>query len=267
MYAGTTFRNKSGGIVGVHQRVDRIARRLLKANIKESQFFPTIESILHFEGHNGPDGIKRKTPSRDEPWHFVDPYDDEDNVLLGYINDHIHNLEISLKNRDEVKSAFEAAWLAHAIVDGLTPAHHYALDDKIEALWGKPHYERMSIKEKNIIKGINRRDTISKNWQYWGFKGVFTAHIAFELGVASTLAPLRFTKLSITKKELEDIKTQGFEAVYKKSMREIHDLDMYNQIVKNGWTHRLALQTKKELVPVIAKMVMFGWYSALPKGK
>jgi hypothetical protein len=151
MYAGTTFRNKSGGIVGVHQRVDRIARRLLKANIKESQFFPTIESILHFEGNNGPDGIKRKTPSRDEPWHFVDPYDDEDNVLLGYINDHIHNLEISLKNRDEVKSAFEAAWLAHAIVDGLTPAHHYALDDKIESLWGKPHYERMSIKEKNII--------------------------------------------------------------------------------------------------------------------
>ena len=50
-------------------------------------------------------------------------------------------------------------------------------------------------------------------------------------------------------------------------MREIHDLDMYNQFVKNGWTHRLALQTKKELVPVIAKMVMFGWHSALPKGK
>ena len=102
---------------------------------------------------------------------------------------HIFNLRQALRANNTQRAAFEAAWLAHAVVDGLTPAHHYPLDDKIEELWGKPHDERLTIKDKNFIKGTSRRDTFAKNWEYWGAGGVFTAHFMFEWGVASVIAP------------------------------------------------------------------------------
>ena len=154
--------------------------------------FPGIREILHFEGDNGPDGIKRKSPSQDEPWHYIDPSRSDDRALIKMILDHHHNLVEALRSHNQARAAFEAAWLAHAIVDGLTPAHHYPLGDKIEELWGKPKEERLTIKDKNLIKGKNKRDTISKNWEYWGAKGVFITHGLFELGIATSVKTTRF---------------------------------------------------------------------------
>lgn len=262
MYAGTTFRNKSGHIVGVHQKIDRIARRSIKSIIGPHANFPSIKEILHFEGNNGPDAIKRKSPSRDEPWHYVDPSDPSDIAIFGLIKEHQTNLTTALKEDNHVRASFEAAWLAHAVVDGLTPAHHHALDEKIEELWGKPHHERLSIRDKNIIKGVNVRDSISKNWQYWGFGGVFTAHIAFELGVASTIAPLNYKKLSISPKILKRVDSEGFEAVYKDMVKEIYDLNMFEEFGLKGWDRRLARKTREVLVPAIITAVILAWYSA-----
>ncbi len=73
MYAGTTLRTKSGRLGGTHQQIDRLARKRL-AEIAPNYWFPDIKQILHFEGKNGPDGIKRKSPGVDEPWHFIDPH-------------------------------------------------------------------------------------------------------------------------------------------------------------------------------------------------
>ena len=96
-----------------------------------------------------PDGIKRKSPGVDEPWHFIDPSDPSDTALVEMIMDHYANLVQALKKRNNVRAAFEAAWMAHAITDGLTPAHHYPLGEKIEELWGRPQNERASIAEKD----------------------------------------------------------------------------------------------------------------------
>lgn len=267
MYAGTTFRNKSGHIIGVHQKIDRISRRTLKTFLKKDDYFPDIKSILHFEGNNGPDAIKRKSPSKDEPWHYVNPNDPSDVGIYQIVKSHRINLIDSLKSRDGVKSSFEAAWLAHAIVDGLTPAHHFALDKKIEELWGRPHTERLSIKEKNLIKGINLKDSFSKNWQYWGFGGVFTAHIAFEMGVASTIAPIRYKKLNIQPKLLERLEIEGFEVLLAESVHHIMSLGMYESFVEGGWTQKLARQTRKILVPEIVTMVTLAWIDALRRSR
>jgi hypothetical protein len=72
MYSGTTFRRHSGRIVGVHQKIDRVARRNLNDLIQKSIKFPGIRSILHFEGKNGPDGLKLKHSKSDSPWNFID---------------------------------------------------------------------------------------------------------------------------------------------------------------------------------------------------
>ena len=120
--------------MGVHQKIDRIARRNMRKFTGIEHSFPTTREILHFEGNNGPDGIKRKSPSIDEPWHYIDPANPNDRALVSMINDHYVNLVQALRNTNRVRAAFEAAWMAHAITDGLTPAHHYPLSDKIEEL-------------------------------------------------------------------------------------------------------------------------------------
>ena len=109
MYSGTTLRNKSGRIIGAHQRIDRLARRELKHLLHKRQEFPAIREILHFEGLNGPDGIKRKSPGQDEPWHYLDPTDLTDTKLRKMISDHIHNLGIALRDGNVQRAAFEGA--------------------------------------------------------------------------------------------------------------------------------------------------------------
>lgn len=262
MYAGTTFRRSSGRIVGVHQKIDRTARRSLNSLVSKSLRFPGIRSILHFEGKNGSDGLNLKGSSHDIPWHFIDPTNLNDRALLVIINDHIINLVESLKRQDGVKASFDAAWLAHAITDGLTPAHHYPLNDKIKELFGKSHSERHSLTDKNIIKGKNRRDTIAKNWEYWGAGGVFTAHLMYEMGVASAIATEKFGSFAIGQTDIDHMLEVGFEAFYIESVQKINSLNMYTDFTKTGWTVNLATETKQILVPEIIKMVVLAWYYA-----
>jgi len=265
MYSGTTLRNKSGGILGAHQKIDRVARRHVAPSIPSSVAFPTIRQILKFEGKNGPDGIKRKSPSRDEPWHYIDPTDHEDTALLDIIDDHVANLIAALAGDDEIRAAFEAAWLAHAIVDGLTPAHHYPLEEKIEELWGHHKDLRLTIREKNIIKGKNPRDTVSKNWQYWGAKGVFTTHFMFEFGVSSTIATHGLRAARPSGNERIRVEHDGVRVLFVDAMHHVHHLKMYETFHKKGWTSALARQTTEELVPTIIRTVTLAWYYAAVK--
>lgn len=266
MYAGTTIRSSSGDIIGVHQKIDRISRRNLNVILGRSPVeFPTTDEILHFEGNNGPDGIKRKSPSVDEPWHFIDPSNTKDRALLKIIDDHQHNLITALNESNRERAAFEAAWLAHAITDGLTPAHHYPLGDKIEELWGKPKEERITIKEKNIIHGKTRRDTISKNWEYWGAKGVFLTHSLFEIGVATCIKPVSFQHSAPTEKWLKEADTKGSQQVFLDAMFNIYDLGMYEVFWKQGWTGHLANQTRSILIPTICRVITYFWLDACKK--
>lgn len=250
--------------MGVHQRIDRLARRALAERHPRITSFPSILEILHFEGLNGPDGIKRKSPSIDEPWHHIDPSNPNDRQLLGLINDHIENLSQALKQHNRERASFEAAWLAHAVVDGLTPAHHDNLDGKIEELWGKAHHERSSVRDKTIIKGKNRADTLRKNWEYWGSGGIFTAHIGFEWGVATTSSTMRFSpSVGPNGNQYVRLEQEGFEALFLESMYKIASLNMYAEYIKKGWTRQLAMQTRNVLMPEIVSLVTLAWHQAI----
>ncbi|MCA9313302.1 hypothetical protein KDA08_03195, partial [Candidatus Saccharibacteria bacterium] len=184
MYSGTTLHGKSGNLIGAHQKFDRVARRFVH-KLRPEIDFPTTKQILHFEGNNGPDGIKRKSPGVDEPWHYWDPTDKNDTHLQKIITAHLEALtqQIIFKNPERV--AFEAAWLAHAIVDGLTPAHHYPYEEKLLELRGEGLETRTSIKDKIVIKGDTKRQTLSNNWKMWGAKGLMLSHASFEWGVST----------------------------------------------------------------------------------
>lgn len=262
MYSGTTFRTKSGRALGAHQRIDRIARRHLAKVLPRRGYFPHAKDILKFEGRDGPDGIKRKSPARDEPWHYIDPTDREDKQLLEHIDHHMHNLERALLKRDDVRAAFEAAWLAHAIVDGLTPAHHYPLEEKLEELRGEGIETRTTFKKKLLMPGITKRHQLRNNWEFWGAKGVMTTHVMFELGFATTLASLKVGDGLPSHDELIRASRSGVKPVFLAAVHRIHALKMYETFYKKGWNRSLATQTRTELAPTIVKTVVIAWYVA-----
>lgn len=252
--------------MGVHQKIDRVARRLIARHVPAS--FPTAHEILHFEGLNGPDGIKRKSPAKDEPWHYIDPTDASDRAIVDMINDHIENMATALKERNRERASFEAAWLAHAIVDGLTPAHHYPLEAKLEELRGGEGLEtRRTTKDKLLLPGTTRRMQLRNNWEFWGAKGVMTTHLSFELGIATSIAPLRFDDVRPMKKELDDVASRPFEEHFFQVLREINDMKMYEEFSHAGWTRQLARETRSTLMPLIIRAVIFAWYQALMKAK
>lgn len=267
MYSGTTFNAKSGRVIGVHQKIDRVAHRHIVKHVTYHKQFPELRSILHFEGINGPDGVKRKSPSRDEPWHFIDPYDPTDDAIITMINDHMFNMTVALQTKNTERAAFEAAWLAHAIVDGLTPAHHYPLEEKLEELRGEGLETRSSTKDKIVLPGKTRRIQLRNNWEFWGAKGVMTTHVAFELGIATAIAPLRFDHTMPTKDEFERVKTENYEVIYREILQVIARMDMYKEFSRAGWTRHVARETRDTLLPLIIKAVTLAWYAVFMESK
>jgi len=261
MYSGTTLRLDSGRIIGVHQKIDRIARRHLDKFIKNHSDFPGIQDILHFEGKNGPDGIKLKSPSQDEPGHFINPNDLNSSDLLVLINNHIINLSEALRTDNYIRASFEAAWLAHSVVDGLTPAHHYPLDEKTKAMWNSTHLERLELNDITDIFYLSRRKAMIQKLQNWGMGGIST-HILFEAGVASAIVINKYKDSSPSQVEINRLVTEGFRATFLRSLNKIYDMHMYDEFGRKGWTRSLAATTRKTLIPEIIRTVTLAWYQA-----
>lgn len=263
MYSGTTFTKYSGRILGAHQRIDRVARAHLQ-RIQPNTAFPKTKQILQFEGKNGPDGIKLKSPAQNEPWHYYSPFDEQDSQLTELIEEHYKQLVKQLKAGNQERIAFEAAWLAHALVDGLTPAHHYPYEAKLKELRGGEGVEtRTTTRKKLILPGATRREKVKNNWKMWGPKGLFTAHGLFEMGIATLLMPLRFGEAVPTKKEIREIRKIGVTEWFRRSAREIAVLDMFERYRRWGWTPKLAHQVRHKLGPLVVKTITLTWYTAL----
>lgn len=248
MYAGITLRHSSGKIIGVHQKINRAAREHLDLHIPKNISFPNIDDILYFEGKNGPDAIKRKSPLQDEPFHFIDPLKLSDRALLDLIKNHINNLSIALARKDSVRASFEAAWLAHAVVDGLTPAHHCPIDERAQALIETTY-------------GFNKRKIMIEKMKYWGMGGAWN-HIKFEGGVAFVLVPTKLDKAGPDIEDIRRLKEIGFESFFLESLKKIHDMKMYDELYDIGWSRHLAMQTKTILAPEIVKIVTLAWYQS-----
>lgn len=266
MYSGTTLHGKSGNLMGAHQKFDRVARKFIGV-LRPDSTFPPTKLILHFEGNNGPDGIKRKSPGQDEPWHYWDPTDPNDHVLPNIINAHFTSLVKELSKHNQEKVAFEAAWMAHAIVDGLTPPHHYPYEDKLAEIRGEGLETRTTVKSKLVIKGDTRRQTLKKNWQVWGAKGLMMSHAFFEFGVSSTVRPLKLTKGLPTEAEIKHARNIGLEAYLREQALDIYRLDMYDRFLRRGWTTKLAREIRHELGPRIVNSIAVAWILAIDEAK
>lgn len=268
MYSGTTLNKTSGRIMGAHQKIDRVARNNLSQLVADDRLFPKAGKILHFEGVNGPDGIKKKSPGVNEPWHYFNPFDDTDRVMVDLVESHYKFLVKELGDGNSEKVAFEAAWLAHTIVDGLTPPHHYPYEEKLAELRGGEGNEtRTSLKEKVILPGATRREQVKNNWKMWGPKGLLSSHGTFELGVAAIIAPLSFNSSMPTHEEIDRFRQMGIGDWFTNTAREVAVMDMFTRYHKKGWTPKLTMDVRSKLLPLIIKHVTLAWYSAMVDAK
>ncbi len=258
----------SGELMGTHQKLDRSARWLLNKNLPIAQRnFPSIKEILHFEGIRGPDGLKRKSPGVDEPEHFINPARD-DGVLIGYLRDHYYNLVQALKKHNHERAAFEAAWLAHVITDGLTPAHHYPYRQVVDELMSDKDYKRLfGIEIKGIMRGDNLAQAARNNWLYWGAGGVMTKHIAFEYGVAYVITPIPLKRLAPKNLQRAEFKHPDCEQAFYAALAKVDAIKMYDRFLEKGWNTELVIETREILIPEIVRAITLAWAAAVLEAK
>jgi hypothetical protein len=263
VYSGTTLTKYSGRVLGAHQKVDRVARKHLKLMLPTGSPFPTTKQILHFEGKNGPDAIKRKSPAKDEPWHYFNPFKPDDTQLLDLIDDHYADLVKELKAGNTERAAFDAAWLAHALVDGMTPAHHFPYEEELDKLRkGAGNETRTTIREKLVMHGDTKTELIMNNWRMWGTKGLMTTHGSFEWGFSVVIAPLGFIDALPTDKDIAEIRRLGLREYFVHAAREIAVLGLFDDFYEKGWNLRLAYRVRHKLAPALIKTITLAWYSA-----
>lgn len=272
MYSGSTLhqlRNLDRWF-GAHQKIDRLAWRHLQATVTPEtlRYFPRVRQILTFEGSNGPDAIKRKTPAQDEPWHYYDPYDAGDTKLLDIISAHYDELVAAIRSGNETRACFEAAWLAHAVVDGLTPAHHYPYEQELKRLRNGLGIEtRRTPKEKLMMPGDTVREKMHNNWSMWGDKGLLATHIAFEAGVALLILPMRYRTLDLSPHLPVITGRKPYLLFFKSQAKKIADDHYYEQFYRHGWLPKLGKQVRRDLIPDIVLTVAFIWHSALAEAR
>lgn len=261
MYAGFITPKRSSRHVGIHQRFDTAAYRMIRPYLPAGGF-PALGNILHFEGYNGPDGLKSKaglkykTIHDHAPSHLYDPATDTGEVPQ-HIQTHYNGLVRALVAGDQVRAAFESAWLAHYVCDGLTPAHHWPLEEKITEVVERAHG--------SVAAGDVPRLTaaVKKNWAIWGPKGHLSTHIInFEIGIALALIVMPIRPV-FSEDELSRARKLGPVEYFKAESRKIAALDLYDRFYKSGWTNDIASVVRGTLAPVTARAIGTVWLLAL----
>lgn len=247
-----------------HQKLDRVAHRHLSDILPKKVEFPTIKQILHFEGNNGPDGAKlKRLDNGKQPWHFVNPFDSTDTDIDNEIIYHYEGLVEALKKQDHTKASFQAAWLAHALIDGLTPAHHYPYEAELADLrGGQDKDSRKGLVGRVYVKSNTVRESVLQSAKLVGPKGLLTNHAMFEAGAYAIIAPLAINNGKPTKEEIARVKKIGILEEFRNTAREIAEKGMYHRFIAGGWTLDLNKTVRRELAPRMVRMITLAWYDA-----
>jgi hypothetical protein len=251
MYSGFITPRKTVARLGVHQRLDRAAAKMIRPLIPNGTL-PPIKQILKFEGINGPDGLKVKSPDNN-PSHVYEAHLHDESMEP--ITQHYEGLVKALREKDRVRAAFDAAWLAHYVVDGLTPAHHVPL--------GELKQEAAAMVEEAVAADRSRiAAQVRRQWKLIGAKGLYSMHYNFEMGLAVALLGTQL-KGKFVPAHLKKARKIGVTNYFRGEVETIVALDLYHQFYRHGWTSRIVRTCRKKLIPNIIEVLGVIWLLAI----
>jgi hypothetical protein len=269
MFSRHIFPDKQTEKIATHQRLDRAARRQIVGHLPRDLSFPTAREIIHFEGMNGPDGLaSKKGKLEDEPYQFIQP-DFVDDRLLVHVKHHLHNLHEAAKNNDRVRMSFEAAWMAHMVVDGLSPPHHEPFKQQLQDLDTRETDELVNRLSRIVTPSTNIKQFVVLNWKRLGPRGIGTNHIMFEMGVEFLTMPdsPKHMAVPLDKDDVKRAKAGEYIEMLRESIKYIDSYKMFKRYEKSGWTEDLARDVRDVMVPEMVKMVTLGWLAGIYKGE
>jgi len=271
MYSGFLSPKHSVTWIGAHQKFNKIAFKTLRDIINQNpdqlgladirSRFPRLKLIQHFEGINGPDGIKVKSPAQHEEWHYYDPFDNQDNAIFEPMQLHFNGLVRALKKGDQDKAAFEASWLSHTLTDGLTPAHHYPYEQEMEDIRGRGKDDRTTKSKKLFVRGSSIWDSLRRTWML--HENLMSTHISFEVGVTGAILTNQLRGSRPSQLEFNFAQEHGLIEVFKTYAKEIAELNIYGRYYDKGWTTKISRDVRYKMSPLIVRMVVISWWLAL----
>jgi hypothetical protein len=209
---------------GDHQRFNRLAYRKLRKAVPDD-FFPSIKNILMYEGKMGPDGQKFQENVCEQK-HFLDPSNPLASPMMEHVWDHYDELVKALKSHNKEQSAYHASWLAHGLVDGLTPAHHIPYTEMIDKL-AEHHTERSTYKDRLYVKGTSKLDTLKRSNKLMGPKGMLMKHTLFEIGAALSMQWFRAGNTQILRGAGSRVSLPHY---YASAVGRVAKLNMYTRL-------------------------------------
>ncbi|HUD10114.1 MAG TPA: hypothetical protein VMR28_00395 [Candidatus Saccharimonadales bacterium] len=246
--------------IKTHQKIDTVAYKHL-SELLYPQPHLILSDILHFEGNNGPDATRLKKGASEPPWHFYNP-SGNNKEFLDTLRHHYQGLVRELKAGDPTRSAFEASWLAHALVDGLTPAHHFPYESELRTLYRQEKSDRETVGSHFLVKGDNATDTVRRSFRLIGPKGLLTTHTSFEAGAGMVILPLALATARPTAADLQQLAENSSVEIFRHYVHDIEQLKMYERFYKKGWTPFLARDVRLKLAPRMVRIVTLSWYAA-----
>jgi hypothetical protein len=182
---------------------------------------------------------------------LYNPHDDSGEVPR-HISSHYAGLVDCLKTGDKIRGAFEASWLAHYICDGLTPAHHWPLEDRIA--------EAVASSTTSDVSKFTA--SLKKNWSIWGLKGHLSTHFYFETGIAFALLSYQIRPV-FSEDELARARQLGAVEYFKDQARDVATLHLYERFYKESWSAELIASIKNKVAPQTARAIGTIWLLAV----
>jgi len=247
--------------IRTHQKINAVAYRHLGELVGLVPSL-SLKDIIRFDGKRGPDAPRLYKTDKGAPWHYYDPAGNSV-AFLEILQDHYASLVYRLQTDNQESAAFEAAWLAHALVDGLTPPHHFPIEAELEDLHDAPVHARQTIRSHLMVKGANRRTSLYKSLRLSGPRGLLTAHTLFEANAGLIVMTLKLDRAKPSQNDLYELEQESFIEIFERYAREIDQFHMYRRFYKSGWTPKLTRDIRRELAPRMVRLVTLAWYSAL----
>ena len=91
---------------------------------------------------------------------------------------------------------------------------------------------------------------------------MFITHGLFELGIATSVKTTRFLDAAPSGAWYKRAERLPLDEVFLHSVQHIYALNMYHTFWSQGWTTKLARQSREVLLPEIIRMVTYAWYTA-----